>query len=333
MPKPFNLKQVIHKAGFRGQAAKEMYGIVMAESRGNPRAYNGKGRDRSYGLAQINMLGDMGVQRAKQFKLSDYDDLYDPLTNLRAAYRISSGGKNFKPWTTYVNGLHKQYLSSYPGPEADPVASIGDTPGVDPRDRRQQRQMAGTGFDHRAMALKSLRALTQGSYDPQEGLDEIIQLRRQRQAAPPEPEAAPAATRQPQSARGAKAGLAPQLKPGKGWGGSQAIAETFRDLGVQHGLGVMSEKRDTRNTASGGVSDHWVGSKNAYAFDLSNGSQPTPEMDRAARAIMASLGIEYDGQSELVRNVSVNGYRVQVLYRTNVGGNHFDHIHVGVRKE
>jgi len=27
-----------------------------------------------------------------------------------------------------------------------------------------------------------------------------------------------------------------------------------------------------------------------------------------------------------------NGYRIQVLYRTDVGGDHHNHIHVGVKK-
>lgn len=122
------------------------------------------------------------------------------------------------------------------------------------------------------------------------------------------------------------------FKPGGGWGGSYNLAKGFAGIAKDLGLGVMSEKRERQHTASGGISDHWVGNKNAYAFDLSNGSSPTREMDAAARAIMARLGVRYDGKSELVRNVNVGDYRVQVLYRTHVGGNHFNHIHVGVRR-
>ena len=91
-------------------------------------------------------------------------------------------------------------------------------------------------------------------------------------------------------------GSAKQFKPGGGWGGSKGVAQGFRDLAASLGLGVMSEKRDRRSTASGGVSDHWTGSKNSYAFDLSNGSNPTPEMDTAAREIMGRLGVSYDGK-------------------------------------
>ena len=71
-----------------------------------------------------------------------------------------------------------------------------------------------------------------------------------------------------------------------------------------------------------------MGSKNAYAYDLSG---TVPEMDKAARAITQRLGIPYHG-GELVGSVVRNGLRYQVLYRTNVGGNHFTHIHVGVKR-
>jgi hypothetical protein len=123
-----------------------------------------------------------------------------------------------------------------------------------------------------------------------------------------------------------------KLSPGGGWGGSYSIAKALADIAQGFGLAATSEKRDRRNTASGNPSDHWVGSKQSYAFDLSNGDSPTPEMDAAAVAVARKLGVKYDGKSELVLTVKVNGYRVQVLYRTQVGGDHTNHMHVGVRK-
>ena len=129
---------------------------------------------------------------------------------------------------------------------------------------------------------------------------------------------------------------APVLRNGAnvkdGWGGSYSIAKGLSNVAKNNGLSVMSEKRDRKNTASGGVSDHWVGSKTSYAFDLSNGSSPTKEMDRTARQLLSQFGAEWDGKSPIVFNTNHNGYRIQILYRTNVGGNHFNHIHVGVRK-
>lgn len=125
------------------------------------------------------------------------------------------------------------------------------------------------------------------------------------------------------------AGL-PTLTPGGGWGGSHALAQHFANLGRSMGLSIASEKRNRKMTASGGVSDHWTGSKTAYAYDMSNGSRPTPQMDRFAAAVAAQLGVK--GWKGGVLNVNRGGYRYQVLYRTNVGGNHFNHVHVGVRK-
>lgn len=117
-----------------------------------------------------------------------------------------------------------------------------------------------------------------------------------------------------------------------GWLGSEGLARGLADIGTGFGLRVTSEKRARRGTKSGNRSDHWTGSKDSYAFDLSNGSRPTREMDRAAVAIAARLGVEYDGRGPLEVRKVVNGYRIQVLYRTNTGGNHYNHLHIGVRK-
>lgn len=118
------------------------------------------------------------------------------------------------------------------------------------------------------------------------------------------------------------------LDPGGGWGGSYAPATAVARVGERFGLVPTSQKRDTKMTSSGNTSDHWVGSKNAYAYDL-GGS--VSEMDRAARAITQRLGIPYKS-GPLVAAVTRNGLRYQILYRTNVGGNHFNHIHIGVKR-
>lgn len=109
-----SLIDLIHQAGFKGQAAQTMYAIVMAESGGNAHAHNGNSGtgDNSYGLAQINMLGSMGPARLAQYHLKSNDDLFDPLTNLRVAYQMSGGGTNFSPWTTYTRGTYKQYTGN-----------------------------------------------------------------------------------------------------------------------------------------------------------------------------------------------------------------------------
>lgn len=96
------LLSILQQAGFKGNALKIAYAIAMAESGGNARAHNGRAPDNSYGLFQINMLGDMGPARRRQYGLSSNEDLYDPLTNARVAYKMSNGGKNWQPWATYT---------------------------------------------------------------------------------------------------------------------------------------------------------------------------------------------------------------------------------------
>lgn len=109
------------------------------------------------------------------------------------------------------------------------------------------------------------------------------------------------------------------------WGGTKAVAESI----VQGlGLSVSSSKRSTETTTTGGVSDHWIGCKECYALDNTGSVQA---MDQAARTIISRLGGHYNG-GELVFSTEKNGFRIQVLYRTYIGGNHFTHIHVGVRK-
>jgi len=109
------------------------------------------------------------------------------------------------------------------------------------------------------------------------------------------------------------------------WGGTRAVAE---ELVKGLGLTKTSTKRNTELTSSGLVSDHYIGCRECYAIDNSGS---VSAMDHGARVIISRLGGHYTG-GELVYDVTRGGYRIQVLYRTYVGGNHFTHVHVGVRK-
>jgi lysozyme-like protein len=70
--------------------------IAGRESGYNPDAHNPDRAtgDDSYGLWQINMLGNMGVQRARDLGITNYSQLYDPLTNARAAIQLVLSGRN-----------------------------------------------------------------------------------------------------------------------------------------------------------------------------------------------------------------------------------------------
>lgn len=98
-------------AGFSGAALEKIVAIALAESSGNTYAHNKIPPDNSYGLTQINMLGALGPERRKKFGLKSNEELFNPNTNMRVAYAISNGGKNFIPWSTYTSGAFLRYMS------------------------------------------------------------------------------------------------------------------------------------------------------------------------------------------------------------------------------
>lgn len=118
-------------AGFSGEAIATITAIALAESSGNIYAHNAIPPDNSYGLTQINMLGAMGPERRKRYGLTSNDQLFDPVTNMRAAYDISSQGKNWRPWSTYTAGNYRLYLArarKAAGSPSGDLPPIGRTP-------------------------------------------------------------------------------------------------------------------------------------------------------------------------------------------------------------
>ena len=106
------LKNILTNAGIPEQHHDTMIAIAFAESSGNAKAHNKKRPDDSYGLWQINMIDNLGPDRRKRFGLSSNEDLFDPITNAKVAWEISSKGKSFKPWTTFTSGKYKNFLTT-----------------------------------------------------------------------------------------------------------------------------------------------------------------------------------------------------------------------------
>lgn len=115
-------------AGFSGDALVKIVAIAIAESSGNIYAHNKIPPDNSYGLTQINMLGDMGPERRKRFGIQKNEQLFDPVTNMKAAFIVSGGGKNFRPWSTYIYGNYFSHLTRARKAAGSPASSI---PGAD----------------------------------------------------------------------------------------------------------------------------------------------------------------------------------------------------------
>lgn len=96
-------------AGASHQEAITLTAIAKGESGWRTEAHNPVGRDNSYGLWQINMLGTMGANRRKQFGLSSNEQLFDPRRNAAAALAILRS-QGWKAWSVYSKGIYKQYM-------------------------------------------------------------------------------------------------------------------------------------------------------------------------------------------------------------------------------
>ena len=109
------LVQLLKSVGFEGNALKMAWAVAKKESNGRPMAYNGnrKTGDSSYGIFQINMLGNLGPDRKEKFDLDSYYTLFDPVINAEITYHMTNGGKNWSAWKG-LTAKTKQWLSKFP---------------------------------------------------------------------------------------------------------------------------------------------------------------------------------------------------------------------------
>jgi hypothetical protein len=83
--------------GWPQQEIRTLSYVAYRESRCQPTAYNGKDRDRSYGLVQINTKGSLWEHRRDLCSLNEKDDLFVPAINLSCAYKLWSRS-GWAPW-------------------------------------------------------------------------------------------------------------------------------------------------------------------------------------------------------------------------------------------
>jgi len=91
---------LLKTVGFEGAGLKKAWSIAKRESNGRPLAYNGdrKTGDSSYGVFQINMIGDLGPDRLEKFNLKSNKELFDPVTNAEITYYMTNGGLDWSSW-------------------------------------------------------------------------------------------------------------------------------------------------------------------------------------------------------------------------------------------
>ena len=107
------IAQLASAAGFSGDDLATATAIAMAESGGNPKAYNPETAARapvgqgSVGLWQIFLHAHPEFANV---------DLTDPQTNANAAFSVyQAAGNRFTPWSTFGNGAYETYLSQAQG--------------------------------------------------------------------------------------------------------------------------------------------------------------------------------------------------------------------------
>ena len=123
---------------------------------------------------------------------------------------------------------------------------------------------------------------------------------------------------------------------GGNWGGSLPKLISLLPIGNWQS---SSQKRSKKNTKSGYTSDHYDGNMIAYAADF--GLNTTFKGDKNAATDFAikvarNAGKDIASWDPYVGNSftynTPDGFRVQIIWQSDVGGNHYDHVHVGVKK-
>ena len=109
------LKKLLEAVGFEGKGLKMAWAVAKKESNGRPMAYNGnrKTGDSSYGIFQINMLGNLGVDRKEKFDLRSNVVLFDPVINAEIAYYMTKGGSDWSSWKGLTPAT-KKWLNKFP---------------------------------------------------------------------------------------------------------------------------------------------------------------------------------------------------------------------------
>jgi len=110
------LVDMLKAVGFKGKALRSACAIAKAESNGRPLAFNGnvKTGDSSYGVFQINMLGELGSDRREKFELDSNAELLNPVVNAQIALHMTKGGKDWSSWSSINGKRYYEWYNKYP---------------------------------------------------------------------------------------------------------------------------------------------------------------------------------------------------------------------------
>ena len=112
----YDLVQMLKAVGFKGKGLKTAWAVAKAESNGRPFAFNGNTNtgDSSYGVFQINMIGDLGPDRRDKFNLDTNAELFSPVKNAEIVFHMTKGGTDWKSWKYAKTAPVKRWLKKFP---------------------------------------------------------------------------------------------------------------------------------------------------------------------------------------------------------------------------
>jgi hypothetical protein len=110
------LVDMLSAVGFKGKSLRTACAIAKAESNGRPLAFNGnvKTGDSSYGVFQINMLGELGSDRREKFDLDSNAELLNPVVNAQIALHMTKGGEDWSSWSSKNGKRYLEWYNKYP---------------------------------------------------------------------------------------------------------------------------------------------------------------------------------------------------------------------------
>lgn len=94
-----------------------------------------------------------------------------------------------------------------------------------------------------------------------------------------------------------------------------------------HPLTIGTGTNHSRMTTSGNVSDHWDG----HGADIPSSGAALTRLGQQALIAAGMDPRKARRQRGGLFNLYKGGHRIQVIFNTNEGGNHYNHLHVGIR--
>jgi len=112
----YDLVQLLKAVGFKGKGLRTAWAVAKAESNGRPFAFNGNAKtgDSSYGVFQINMIGDLGPDRREKFDLEVNAELFSPVTNAEIVFHMTKGGDDWSAWKHAKPIQYQRWLKKFP---------------------------------------------------------------------------------------------------------------------------------------------------------------------------------------------------------------------------